>query len=252
MIARDLGLKLIDEVKIFRGKGCQNCNFTGFFGRTAIYEIIVIDEVIKELILKKTPSGQIKKTAISRGMRTLAQDGWHKTILGLTTPEEVMRVTSAEEDRDRERPGQVVQSDFSAAGGSASGGSEIQTEAYKGEVTDRRIYIRLDNSINIRYKVFRSLDELAKRGFKPEEFSVTKNISAGGLVFISNEVLPLGTILEMYIDLPYEEETIQCLARVVRVEDLGKNNKYDIAVCFLDMTGAQRARLDKYVKTEAK
>lgn len=255
LIARDLGLKRTEEVRIFRGKGCQNCNFTGFFGRTAIYEIIVIDDVIKELILKKTPSGQIKKAAILRGMRTLAQDGWHKTISGLTTPEEVMRVTSVEEDRDRERTVSVVESDFvrlPEGQGSVSGRSEIRSEAYKGEVTDRRDYIRLNNSINIRYRVFRSHEELIKRGFKPEEFSITKNISAGGLLFISSELLPLGTVLELYIDLPYEEETIQCLAKVIRVEDLGQNNKYDIAVCFLDMTGAQRARLDKYVKTEGK
>jgi len=245
LIARDLGLKRTEEVRIFRGKGCQNCNFTGFFGRTAIYEIIVIDDVIKELILKKTTSGQIKKAAILRGMRTLSQDGWRKTISGLTTPEEVMRVTSAEEDRDREMRASVVESGFPAAGA-----SEIRTEAYKGEVSDRRVYIRLNNNINIRYRVFRSHEELVKLGFKPEEFSITKNISAGGLLFISSEVLPLGTILELYIDLPHEGETIQCLAKVVRVEDLGQNNKYDIAICFLDMTGAQRARLDKYVKLE--
>jgi len=245
LIARDLGLKRTEEVRIFRGKGCQNCNFTGFFGRTAIYEIIVIDDVIKELILKKTTSGQIKKAAILRGMRTLSQDGWRKTISGLTTPEEVMRVTSAEEDRDREMRASVVESGFPAAGE-----SEIRTEAYKGEVSDRRVYIRLNNNINIRYRVFRSHEELVKLGFKPEEFSITKNISAGGLLFISSEVLPLGTILELYIDLPHEGETIQCLAKVVRVEDLGQNNKYDIAICFLDMTGAQRARLDKYVKLE--
>jgi type II secretory ATPase GspE/PulE/Tfp pilus assembly ATPase PilB-like protein len=241
LIARELGLKSTDTVRIFRGKGCQNCNFTGFFGRTAIYEIIVIDDLIKELILKKTPSGQIKKAAILRGMRTLAQDGWHKTISGLTTPEEVMRVTVAEEDIDRQRFISVVETDFSAAAQ-----DKAQTQIY----TDKRGYLRLDDNINIHYKVFRSNEELLKGDFKPEEFSITKNISAGGLLFISSEPLPLGAILELSIDLAQEQETIQCLAKVVRLEALAQNNKYDIAVCFLDMTGAQRTRLEKYVKTQ--
>jgi type II secretory ATPase GspE/PulE/Tfp pilus assembly ATPase PilB-like protein len=240
LIARDLALKSTEEVKVFRGKGCQNCNFTGFFGRTAIYEIILINEEIKDLILKKTPSSQIKKTAIAGGMRTLAQDGWQKTIAGLTTPEEVMRVTSAEDNKEQEKEAPVVAVEYSS--------SLTQLP----EDLERRVYFRLDSSINIRYKVFRSQEELIKRGFKPDEFSITKNISAGGLVFISSEALPLGSILELNIDLPHGEETVQCLAKVVRVEIVLQNNKFDIAVCFLDLTGAQRARLDKYVKMEVK
>jgi c-di-GMP-binding flagellar brake protein YcgR len=76
---------------------------------------------------------------------------------------------------------------------------------------------------------------------------LTKNISAGGLVFISDEFLAFGTVIEINIDLPQSQETIQCLGRVVRIKELDKN-RYDIAVCFLDMTGSQRSKLDKYVK----
>ena len=107
-IAKDLGLKSSDEVKVFRGKGCPICNQTGFLGRTAIYEILLVDEQIKELIVKKMPSNQIKKMAISKGMRTLRQDGWQKVIAGITTPEEVMKNTSAEdEEASSERKIQV-------------------------------------------------------------------------------------------------------------------------------------------------
>jgi general secretion pathway protein E len=240
LIARDLALKSVDEVRIYRGKGCQSCNFTGFFGRTAIYEIIAIDEVIEELILKKTSSSQIKKTAIARGMRTLAQDGWQKVIQGLTTPEEVMRVTSVEEEKAREKETAPFVPE------------SLASQNPVPEELERRIYIRLDNSINVRFKVFRSQEELAKRGFKPEEFSITKNISAGGLVFIASEALTPGVILELNIDLPGGEETIQCLAKVIRVEDMQQNNKYDIAVCFLDLTGGQRQKLDKFVQVKVK
>ena len=233
IIRRDLGLKSHDEVKVYRGKGCQNCNFTGFFGRTAIYEIILIDDVIKELIIRKTPSGQIKKTAVLRGMRTLVQDGWRKTLQGLTTPEEIMRVTSTEEDKEQQEPVFLE-----------TGISQEKEQSQKAE--DKRAYVRLDSNINIRFKVFHSPEELFTRGYTPEQFSITKNISAGGLVFISDEQLAFGTVIELSIDLPQTQETVQCLARVVRVKELDKN-KYDAAVCFLDLTGSQRTKLDKYV-----
>ena len=236
VIARDLDIDA-QEVKIYRGKGCPACNQTGFFGRTAIYEIIQVDDAIKDLILKKVPSGQIKKAALKNGMRTLAQDGWNKTIRGLTTPEEVMRVTSAEDNTTRQEAAPAAQGQEAVASAEPEG-------------KDRRVFIRLDNTINIRYKIFRSNEELVRRGVHPEEFSVTKNISAGGLLFISTEVLAPGAIMELNMDLPNSDETIECLARVVRVEDVG--NKYDIGVCFLDLTGAQRARLEKYVKSESR
>lgn len=237
-----VGLKSKEEVKIFRGKGCPNCNFTGFFGRTAIYEILVIDEAIKELILKKATSNQIKKVALSRGMRTLRQDGWQKVIAGITTPEEVMKVTSAEE--------QVLSSGLFPDDTSGSRQSwEKETNTLLPGRAERRSYQRLNSKVNLRYKVFKSQGELLRRGFTPEQLSVTKDISAGGLLFFSNEVLPIGSILELNLELPNGGESIECLARVVRVEEIEEEKNYHIAVCFLDITGAQRARLNRYVES---
>ena len=232
LLARELGLKT-EDITICRGKGCANCNFTGFFGRTAIYEIITIDDAIKDLIIKKAPAGAIKKTAISRGMRTLAQDGWYKVIQGRTTPEEVMRVTSVEESKDQQ-------------GSRAAGDQAVSSDA--AFLNDRRVFIRLSNNINLRYKVFRNEEELFSRGFRPEEFSITQNISAGGLLFISNESLAFGSILEINVDLPVAQETVVCLARVVRASESEKKGMFDIAVCFLDLTGAQRAKLEQYIE----
>jgi type II secretory ATPase GspE/PulE/Tfp pilus assembly ATPase PilB-like protein len=232
LLARELGLKT-EDITVYRGKGCANCNFTGFFGRTAIYEIITIDDAIKDLIIKKAPAGVIKKTAISRGMRTLAQDGWYKVIQGRTTPEEVMRVTTAEESKEQQ-------------GSRAAGEQAVSADA--AFLNDRRVFIRLNNNINLRYKVFRNEEELFKRGFRPEEFSITQNISAGGLLFISNESLAFGSILEINVDLPVAQETVVCLARVVRASESEKKGMFDIAVCFLDLTGAQRAKLEQYVE----
>jgi type II secretory ATPase GspE/PulE/Tfp pilus assembly ATPase PilB-like protein len=239
IIAGELGIKS-KEIKIFRGKGCPNCNFTGFFGRTAIYEIILIDEAIKDLVLKKTPSSQIKKSAVSRGMRTLRQDGWQKTISGITTPEEVMKVTSIEEQIETERKAQV------------SAAEPLQEEFLKSSQFDKRAYPRLTCEANLRYKVFKSQQDLIKRGINPEQLSVTRDISAGGLVFISSEKVAIGSILELKIELPNGEETIECLGRVVRIEEQELEQSYNIAVCFLDITGAQKARLNKYVQAELK
>ncbi len=233
LIKSELGLKS-KEIKVFRGKGCPSCNNTGFFGRSAIYEILLVDDVIKELVLKRVSSGQIKKTALSRGLRTLRQDGWQKVINGITTPEEILNVTLSEEGDVEQKvsledlpPAQVIAPEPSAA--------------------DRRAYSRVDKKANIRYKVFKSHEELLKKGFKPEKFSVAKNISGGGLLFISNEQLSIGSLLELSIELPDNPKPIQCLSRVVRVEEIYENESYNIAVCFLDITGAERTLIDKYV-----
>jgi len=77
----------------FRGRGCEKCKFTGYLGRTAIFEILEINDIIKEMVLSRTPSNTIKQKAISLGMKTLRLAGWEKVISGITTPEEVIRVT---------------------------------------------------------------------------------------------------------------------------------------------------------------
>ena len=76
------------------GRGCAACKGTGYKGRTAIYEFLVLTEPIQTLILQRASSHEIAQTAQrTGGMRTLRQDGWQKILQGLTTPEEVLRVT---------------------------------------------------------------------------------------------------------------------------------------------------------------
>ena len=101
-VLKELGVSNLDlsKVKIYEGKGCEACRFTGYKGRTAIYEILVMSDQIRELVLKRASSDQIKKKALSLGMRTLRQDGWEKITMGITTPSEVIRVTQQEELED--------------------------------------------------------------------------------------------------------------------------------------------------------
>ena len=83
----------LEEIELYEGKGCKKCRFTGYFGRTGIYEIMLVEEEIRDAILKGASSQQIKQLAISKGMRSLWEDGLRKVFLGLTTLTEVMRVT---------------------------------------------------------------------------------------------------------------------------------------------------------------
>lgn len=91
----DLRLELsqFQDEKIFVGKGCDECFQSGFSGRTAIYELMPIDSTVQEQIVDKASASLIKRTAIQRGLRTLRMDGVEKLLQGLTTPEEILRVT---------------------------------------------------------------------------------------------------------------------------------------------------------------
>ena len=77
----------------YRGRGCPECLGTGYRGRTGIYEILLVDDVIRGLVLKTSDSVTIKTEAVNRGMATLRDDGIRKVLEGATTIEEVVRVT---------------------------------------------------------------------------------------------------------------------------------------------------------------
>lgn len=94
---KDLDPQRKEEIEFWEGKGCQDCRFTGFQGRTGIYEILIVTEPVRDLILKRSSSQQIKQKAIQEGMRTLYHDGLQKVFKGITTFAEVLRVTQQEE-----------------------------------------------------------------------------------------------------------------------------------------------------------
>lgn len=78
--------------KLWWGRGCDACDFSGYHSRVALYETLIVDEEIWKLILNKASAGEIKAAGVQRGMQTLWDDGWLKVNAGLTTPEEVLRV----------------------------------------------------------------------------------------------------------------------------------------------------------------
>lgn len=88
--------KLKIKGPVYHGRGCEACKFTGFYGRSAIYEILFIDDSIRDLILAKASAAEIKKKALSLGMKTLRDHGLEEIAKGRTTLEEVLRVTELE------------------------------------------------------------------------------------------------------------------------------------------------------------
>ena len=80
-----------------RGAGCEECRQLGYQGRQGIYELLILNEAVRPLILNRVPATTIAQKAIEQGMRTLRTDGWNKVKAGETTIEEVLRVTQMEE-----------------------------------------------------------------------------------------------------------------------------------------------------------
>ncbi|GAB4519903.1 MAG: hypothetical protein Tsb0010_04170 [Parvularculaceae bacterium] len=90
---REAADRSASDVFLYRPKGCKACGGRGYAGRLGIYELLVIDQPIRQLILSRTPTSEILEAARGRGMKTMYQDGLQKALRGLTTIEEVARVT---------------------------------------------------------------------------------------------------------------------------------------------------------------
>jgi general secretion pathway protein E len=78
--------------------GCSACSHRGYAGRSAIYELLVISDAVRELSLRKSDASTLKKAALAGGMRTLRTDGAGKVLAGITSVEEVMLVTAEDKE----------------------------------------------------------------------------------------------------------------------------------------------------------
>jgi type II secretory ATPase GspE/PulE/Tfp pilus assembly ATPase PilB-like protein len=91
--ARELGPDGLGIDTVRRGRGCARCRGTGYRGRTGIYELLVVDDAVRATFLRTREAGALRRLAVERGMRTLRADGCRQVAAGVTTPEEVLRVT---------------------------------------------------------------------------------------------------------------------------------------------------------------
>jgi len=83
----------VGQVALERGRGCAACRHTGYRGRTGLFELLLVTDEIKQALLKSPNAGSLREIAHEQGMTTLRQDGWRKVQAGITTVEEVLRVT---------------------------------------------------------------------------------------------------------------------------------------------------------------
>jgi type II secretory ATPase GspE/PulE/Tfp pilus assembly ATPase PilB-like protein len=90
------------DLELFRPVGCEKCRYTGFRGRTAVYEIVKVNEQFRRLIVERAPANVLRKEAIRMGMRPIRHDGWLKVKAGITTIDEVLRVTMEDEFAEHE------------------------------------------------------------------------------------------------------------------------------------------------------
>jgi general secretion pathway protein E len=95
-LAQELGLDRLaggESVRLWRPRGCGNCNGTGFRGRTTISEVLVASDSLRRLILKRSDARELHQAAVSEGMTAMFDEGARKALTGLTTLEEVLKVT---------------------------------------------------------------------------------------------------------------------------------------------------------------
>jgi len=89
------------DIKFYRGKGCPKCLSSGYKGRVGIIEIMVLSPKIKELILDHAGEYELKQAARLEGMKTMRENGLIKALAGLTSLEEVLRVTAPDEELEK-------------------------------------------------------------------------------------------------------------------------------------------------------
>ncbi|MBF0384382.1 MAG: Flp pilus assembly complex ATPase component TadA [Candidatus Omnitrophica bacterium] len=95
-VLEEFGEEKGKEVIAYKGKGCESCHFTGYIGRESIYEILVFSEEIRGLVMERATANHIREKAAAQGMKTLLHSGWAKIKKGITTVEEIFRVTKDE------------------------------------------------------------------------------------------------------------------------------------------------------------
>lgn len=89
------------KVEVFHGRGCDNCNHTGYSGRVGVYELMLMNDELRQMIMHGSPVGPLRRKARLEGMTTMREDGWKKVLNGITTIEEVNRVTAVDEPLER-------------------------------------------------------------------------------------------------------------------------------------------------------
>ena len=238
-------------LKIYKGVGCEKCNKTGYYGRTAIYEMLHVTEEVKELIQKRASADEIERCAKSQGMKTLLESGLRKIADGVTSVDEIVNILPA---------GGFSLEAYTKGEGAAAPEAGYSDRKIKDD--ERRVYARMSRNFPVVFSVYKgpgrdgkaeaSALGISESDFWNEHSVITENISSGGLVFRNAFPLPAGAILNMTVDIPIvpgkPSKVVHCTVRVIRVDNRGED-RYDVAVCFLDMSSRDRTELNSFIES---
>ncbi|MBI3306645.1 MAG: Flp pilus assembly complex ATPase component TadA [Candidatus Omnitrophica bacterium] len=254
-IVRELKLPHMD-FPVYEGHGCDECHGTGFSGRTAIHEFLLVGPQIRKLIFRRTPSEHIKAKAMELGMTSLRQDGWRKVLEGLTTPEEILQVTPPDEfehhltsapEEDKHKNGMLF---------SMVPGNKVKIEGPVSQsFLEKRSYPRIKVKVPVKYQIIHKDEESKKK----EEYrrrgkiAQSEDLSASGVAFLVPEILTSGTMLEMQIELSDSEGAIECIGKVVRqiqLEGKPEDSEYGfmVAATFLAIASGDRMRIERFCR----
>lgn len=258
-IRQALNLPANEKVIIYKGRGCEQCNNTGYLGRIAICEVLKINDNIRAAILEKPRSDYIKKIAVKDGMKTLRQNGWKAVLEGVTTPQEVINATVRDEEFLEEKsakPQHVKEVEDKNDGFvKIQDAHVVNVRNQKEWVTQKeyegRVYERTFEPVHVRYQLLKKDEDdvnvLISDGI--EYSTISQDISAGGLRFMTKSVFPIGSILELQINFGANKRSVKCLAKVCRVEKDSMDNVYTIVNYYLDMTSEDRVNINKFVES---
>jgi type II secretory ATPase GspE/PulE/Tfp pilus assembly ATPase PilB-like protein len=259
-IAKSLNLNSSEIIHIYRGRGCDYCNQTGYYGRMAIAEILVLNDSIRAAILEKPRSEYIKTIAMRQGLITLRQNGWKAVMDGLTTPDEIMNVTVKDEfvkiKTIETKPMTIAESprimnlprELNMVKIKKPDVTKIQNEY------ESRSFQRTFEPVELRYRLTMEDPHQPKAliAYGVEYSALTEDLSAGGLRFVSKVLMTNGSILELRITPDATKKSIQCLAKVCRVEEDSLSNIYTIVCFYLDVNATDRETLNRFVESTLK
>lgn len=256
-IAGSLHLKDTTGIRLYKGKGCDYCNRTGYYGRVAIYEILVMNDAIRAAILDKPRSDYIKRVAMEQGLVTLRQNGWKAVLEGITTPSEIMNVTASDaplQDYDSHKAPLWNMDPVKSIQKVAQMRIKKSQKWEEKNTYDSRSYPRIFEPVEIRYRLLKTDPNDANYMLSDnvEYKTVAEDISAGGLRFRSKGAFPVGAILDLRIQLGDGKKSIDCLARVCRMEEDELNNIYTVVNYYLDLSSKDKVSISKFVEDKLK
>lgn len=243
------------DIKIYRGRGCRECHETGYLGRAAVHEVFVMDDEIRHLILNRSSAEMLKQSARRHGMRTLRQDGWLKVLKGVTTPEEVLQITPADDHEEIPPAFFALGDDQNMVLKDAEKLPHLpsETKPEPAKIRDRRKYLRVDVHISILFRTV-EMDHSHRGEPKWSGEGLAANLSAGGIAFVTPVQLFLEDLLDLKIKLADQSGPIECIGKVLRIQpapgNQGAGVQYEVAVLFLAIHSTDRLKIEHYCQSQ--